>query len=301
MITSFDPASAAFLNGINLIQQRASRDQQQMTTGLRINTVADDPSHIPLLLQTRAQIDRVRQINTNINQVQGEVDTSETALQSAVTLVQRAQTLATQGQSGFNSADTRQQVATELDGVLQQLAGVANTSIGGKYVFAGDSDQTQPYSVDLTLANPISAYAGTASTRQVEAPDGSYFPTAKTAQEIFDSPTPSQNVFQAVTAARAALLNNDQAGINSALSNLTTAGTYLNQQLTFYGVTQNRVSDAQNSGATLVTQLQTELSTIQDADLTSVITDFTQAQTQQQAALASEAKLPRSSLFDYLG
>jgi len=191
--------------------------------------------------------------------------------------------------------------AQELGSVLQQLGGVANTSIGGRYVFGGDSDQTAPYTIDLTQSNPISAYAGTPSTRQVELPGGATIAIARTAQDLFDSPNAQTNVFQTINSLRTALLNNDQAGIDAALPNVRAAGDYLNSQLSFYGEAQNQVNQGVTSGGDLVTQLKTRLSGIQDADLTQAITEFTQANTAEQAALSSRAKIPRGSLFDYLG
>jgi flagellar hook-associated protein 3 FlgL len=301
MLSSLDPASLAFLNGLNQIQARSLRAQQQLTSGRRINSVSDAPSDIPLLVETQSELNHAQQINQNLASVKAEVDGSQSAVASAEALVERAQSLGTQGQSGFVTAESRQQIAQELGGVLQQLVGVADTSIGGRNVFSGDSDQTVPYTIDLTKNNPISAYGGTPSTRQVELPDGTTIPVAKTAQDLFDSPNAQTNVFQSINNLRLALLNNDQAGIDAALPTVRGSGDYLNSQLSFYGQAQNQVDQGATTGATLVTQLQTRLSGIQDADLTQSITEFTQANTAEQAALSSRAKLPRGSLFDYLG
>ncbi|MDQ2950583.1 MAG: hypothetical protein M3Y27_32400, partial [Acidobacteriota bacterium] len=114
MISSLDPASLSFLNGLDRIQRRTDRAQRELTTGLRINVASDDPSQIADLLATRARLDRITQINSNLDQVKSEVDTSEAALQSAVKLVEHAQSLATQGESVFNDANSRNDIATEL-------------------------------------------------------------------------------------------------------------------------------------------------------------------------------------------
>jgi len=75
----------------------------------------------------------------------------------------------------------------------------------------------------------------------------------------------------------------------------------LNTQLAFYGTAQDSVTAATSSAATLTTQLQTQISGIEDADETQSILDLTQAQTQQQAALESFQQIPQTSLFNYLG
>jgi flagellar hook-associated protein 3 FlgL len=300
VINILDPASQAFLAGINQIQQKLQNAQAQLTTGLKINNVSDDPAALPDLWQTRANLSQVQQINSNLGLVNTEANTAESVLQNAVSMVQRAETLGTQGANGTVDANTRNDLAGELGSVLQQLVSAANTQVGGRYIFAGDSDQTAPYAYDPTQAYPVSSYQGSPTTRTIQSPDGSTFAVALTAQQIFDSPNAAQNVFESISALQQALATNNSAGINAALGDVQSADTYLNQQLAFYGTVQDRVSSATNYCQNYITQLQTQLSGIQDADETQAITDLTQAQTQLQAALESRAQIPRHTLFDFL-
>jgi flagellar hook-associated protein 3 FlgL len=300
MITSLDPASQAFLAGINQIEQNMQSAQAQLTTGLKINTVSDDPSQIPDLWQTRQNLSQVQQINANLGLVSTEVNTGESVIENAVTLVERAESIGTQGASDTVSASAREDLSGELGSVLQQLVAAANTQVSGRYIFAGDTDQTAPYSYDPTQLYPVSAYQGSTTTRTIQAPDGSTFPVALTAQQIFDSPNASENVFESISALQQALANNDSAGINAAISDVQSSDGYINQQLAFYGTVQDRVTSATNYCANYITQLQTQLSGIQDADETQSITTFTQTQTELQAALESRAQIPRTSLFNFL-
>lgn len=300
MITSLDPSALSFLRGLEQIQTRAENAQQEMTTGLKINVVSDAPDQIADLYQTRSELDQTQQIDANLGRVKTETDTAESSLESAETLVERAQTLASQGATGTATAQNRQDLADELGAILQQLVTTANTTVEGRYIFAGDADQQAPYSIDLTQNNPISAYQGSTSTRQIQGADGTSFAIAKTAQDIFDNQNGPTNVFTAVNNMRVALLNNDQNAINAALPDVQAASTYMNQQLAFYGTVQNRVSAEKDFAKNYETQIQSQLSNIQDADLAQAITELQQAQTQQTAALTSRAQLPRTSLFDYL-
>lgn len=300
MISLLDPSTQNFLTGLNQIQRRAQKAQLELTSGLKINNVSDAPDEIANLWQTRSDLASTQQIDSNLGRVKTETDTAEGALQSAVTLLERAQTLGAQGATATNTSQSRQDLAGEIGAVLQQLVTTANTSVEGRYIFSGDADQQQPYTFDLTQPTPVSTYQGSTTSRQVQGADGSVFSIALTAQDIFDSPNAQQNVFTSINNLRQALLNNDDAGISSALADVQTAGTYLNQQLAFYGTVQDRVSANIDFAKNYETQLQTQLSGIQDADLTQSITDLQQAATAQQAALASRAQLPRTSLFDFL-
>src|SRR5579872_5464542 len=175
MISSLSASAQSFLVGLAQIQAREQQAQQQLTTGLKINVVSDAPDQISGLLQTRSDLAQTQQIDANLNRVTTEVNTAETALQSAVNLVTRAQSLGTQGASDLASSDTQQNVAQELGAVLQQLVAAANTTVEGRYIFSGDSDHQAPYTIDLTQGNPISAYQGSAATRQIQGPNGAVF------------------------------------------------------------------------------------------------------------------------------
>jgi flagellar hook-associated protein 3 FlgL len=302
MITFYNEQTQAFLDGMGRIQERQKQAQLELTTGLRINAVSDAPDEISDLLSVRSAIARNTQIGKNLASIKTETDTAESVISSAVTLVERAQSLGTQGASDMATPATRQQLADELGSVLTQLVNGANTTVGGRYIFGGDSDQTQPYTIDLTQGNPISAYAGTVATRQVELADGSSISISKTAQDIFDgSGASGNNVFMAINSLRNALIDNDSAGISSSLAQVNSSDTYINNMLSFYGTVQDRVATAIGFSSQYDTQLRTQLSTIQDADETQSIIDLNQAATQQQAALASEGQIPRTSLFNFLG
>jgi flagellin-like hook-associated protein FlgL len=121
------------------------------------------------------------------------------------------------------------------------------------------------------------------------------------AQTIFDSPDATQNVFTSINNLRETLLNGGSAAsVTGALADVQTSDTYLNQQLAFYGNVQDEVASASNDAQNNETQLQTQLSGIQDADEAAAITQLTEGQTAQQAALVSRAQLPKTTLFDYI-
>jgi flagellar hook-associated protein 3 FlgL len=300
MISSLSPSAMNFLNGMAQLQQEALTADSEMTTGLKINTVSDDPGAIASLYETRSELTQTQQTDTNLGQVTAEVNTAESTLSSAVTLVQQAETLASEGDTGTATASTRVDIAGELGSILQQLVGAANTSVEGRYIFAGDSDQTQPYTIDLTQTNPISSYQGSASTRQIQGGDGTTFAVSETAQNIFDDPTGQENIFSSINNLRVALLNNDQTAIDAAMPSMSTVGTYLNQQLAFYGNVQDRVTSETNFDGNYETELQTQMAGIQDANMAQAITQMQQVQTDETAALTAQAQFPKTSLFDFL-
>lgn len=301
MISSLDPATDRFLNDLSKIGDRMNRAQQQLASGKRLQAPADQPDQISSLLESRAQLAQVLQIQQNLGQQKTIVDASEQGLQNAALVLDRLQTIATQGNTGTQTADTRASMATEVEGLLGELVAISQTSVDGRYIFSGDADQATPYTLDLTQPNPISAYGGAQATLRAQRPGGTTFAIARTAEEIFDNPDANKNVFQAANNLRLALQANDQTAIGQALAQLGTASTHLNAQLAFYGGVQNQVATATNDTSNSEVRLRTELARIEETDPAQAIVEMNQAQIQQQTALQTFSKIPRSSLFDYLG
>lgn len=302
MISSLNPSAQQFLNNLDLINQQMQQAETELSTGLSVNQASDAPGKMSSILQAQASLSSTQQLNTDIAQTNTEVNSGEQAMESAVQLFDQIQTLGSEGDTSTATASSNAQLAQQAASILQEMVGLANTQSGGRYIFAGDTDQVEPYSIDMTQNPPVvSSYQGSATTRVAQSPDGSTFPVALTAQTIFDSSDPSTNAFTAIQNLATALTNNDTAGIQTAVAGLANVSAYLNQQLAFYGTTQQTVQNATTYGQTLQTQLQTQVGNLEDADSAAAIEQLTQAQTQDQAALQSEALLPRTTLFNFLG
>jgi flagellar hook-associated protein 3 FlgL len=301
MISGLDPSTDRFLRELNWISDRARTAQHRLTSGKKVERASDSPDGVTHLLTVRADLARTEQITFNLNRVKTETDTAEQTLGNAIKLVERAIVLAAQGANTTTSTASRATAGAEVAGILEQLVNMSQVRVENRYVFAGDLDQQIPYTYDATQPYPVTAYAGAASTRKAEHPSGFLFSTSRTAQEIFDSPVAGQSVFHAVDNLRTALQNDSQPGVVAAISELHTAGTHLNQQLAFYGFVQNRVTEATDFANRKQVLLKAQLADIEDADPYREATELQQASTQLQAAMASHAQLPRSSLFDYLG
>ncbi|HLX44171.1 MAG TPA: flagellin [Bryobacteraceae bacterium] len=300
MISSLSASNQQFINNLQQITGELNDDALAISSGVEMREVSDNPDQVSELLQARAALATSQQISTNLSSVTTEVNTGEQALQTAVQQFDLVQTLGAQGATGTQTASSRAALALQLQTIEQQFVGLANTNIGGRYIFAGDQDQTAPYIYDPTQANPVSAYQGSPSTRITQDAEGGTFPIALTAQQIFDSSDPTTNVFTAINNLITALNNNDQTATAAQVNGLANVAVYLNTQLAFYGTTQDSLTAATNFAQTQQTQLQSQISTLQDTDMTSAITDMTQTQTQEQAALAAEGRIPRTTLFDFL-
>ncbi len=300
MVSSLRPADQQFLNGLNTIIQRASTDQLQISSGVRMRQVSDSPDQVSALLQARAGLSMSQQISSNLGKVKTEVDGGEQTLEAAVQLFDQIQTVSASGATGTATAANRLLFSQQLQSFEQQMVGLANTSVSGRHIFAGDTDHVQPYTYDAAQPNPVSAYQGSASTRVAQHPDGATFSIALTAQQIFDSTDPTTNVFATMNNLITALQTNNDVAIQAANGGVSKVGDFLNQQLAVYGTTQNAISSATDYAQTQQVQFEIQIGGLENTDTAAAILDMTQSQTQEQAALGSRAQMPTKTLFDYL-
>ena len=295
-----DAHSDRFLNDLAAINQRIGRATREISSGRRINTASDAPDEISHLLSLRSSLSATVQSKANLGRVQTEVDTSERALSHAVDVLDRVQVLGTQGGTDLLDAEVRRTLSGEVEQLLGQLVNAANSEIEGRFVFAGDTDQTPPYSFDPSQDDAVSDYGGATTTRQVGHPSGSRFAVSKSASTIFEAAEPENNVFGAVNALRNALRDSDAAAVRTALTQVRTAARYLNSQQSFYGGVQNQVTEATDYAEKQIVLIKQQLSGVEDADVTAAILELKDATQVQELALAAESRRPRSTLFDYL-
>jgi flagellar hook-associated protein 3 FlgL len=305
MIHNIDPSSERFLADLARIQRSAERAMRQISSGLRVTAPSDAPDQISDILQLHASLARNAQLRDNLNRLKSEVDTAEQTIGHAVTLVERVRTLASQGVTATMTAENRRILAGEVQGLLEQLLVASQTTVEGRFVFSGDQDQAPAYVLDLTAPNGVNRLFTTQATRLVVHPSGTTFTAGRTAEQIFDhrnadDSLAADNVFAAVNAVRVALENNSEPDLDAALTNIRLAGDYLNQQLSHYGAIQNKVAEAIAFANKLELQLKTELGARQDADLASAAIELQQARTSEEVAMSARARLPRTSLFDFL-
>lgn len=305
---SIQTAANQFLSNLSALEQRLDTANKQVSSGLRVQTVSDDPAVVSQIVQLNAQIDANSQVKTNLSQVQTEVNAAESAINTATTLLDRASQIATAGSSSTSTVD-RTQLAQQVQDIAIEMQQLADTQVGGRFVFSGDSDQTPPYKPVDFATNPLNgvgAYQGSASTRTVVDSYGGRISISVTAQDIFDGggalpPPPNNNsVFQKLASLYAALMANDPTATAQAAADLETAANYLNAQQAHYGDIQNKIADALTSQGALDTNLRAQLSTAQDADEAQAVIQQQTDNTALSAAETAYSSFPKKSLFDYL-
>lgn len=176
--TIFDSNVAA----LNQQQARLSHTQQQITTGRRILTAADDPVAAARALDISQSDAMNTQYTSNRNAASSTLTMAESTLQSVTSLIQDVRDATIGAQSGSLTASNRTTIASGLSGRLQELVGLANSTDGaGNYLFAGFQSKTQPF-VDTSAGV---AYFGDDGQRNVQVSASRQMASSNSGADVF--------------------------------------------------------------------------------------------------------------------
>ncbi len=152
--------------GVSGLQQRQQDQihlQQQISSGRRVMTPADDPIAASSALNVRQSQALNAQYKTNGDMAKSQLSLEESALSALTALLQDARTLAVNAGDPTLTNTDRAALATELDGRYQELLGIANRGDGnGQFLFSGYQGATQPFS---ETTPGVVAYGGDAGQR----------------------------------------------------------------------------------------------------------------------------------------
>jgi flagellar hook-associated protein 3 FlgL len=119
---------------------------QQMATGQRILSPADDPAGAARAAELTQSESANTQYSTNRTAAVNTLSLSQGVLESVTSLLQDLQTTALTAGNGTLSDVSRKALATDVQGRLQDLLGLANSTDGaGSYLFSGAQGNVKPF------------------------------------------------------------------------------------------------------------------------------------------------------------
>src|SRR5581483_6661731 len=219
MLPSLSGPTQQYLSDLQNLNSEMTTVTRQLSSGLRVSSVADDPSAVEGIMMDQAQITQLQQTQTNLNNLKPEMDSGDSALQQAMQNVETAIQIASQSSSPLSNPFSNAQLVIQVQGILQNLVNLSGTSVNGRYIFSGDLDQQALYTLDPTQPTGVRQLATANATRSVTDSHGVQIWLGKTASEIFDHQNPNgtpatDNVFAAVNSLLTALqANNSSAAV----------------------------------------------------------------------------------------
>ena len=181
------------LNSINAQQSDLMHLFQQIGSGQRMVTPADDP-----LAAARAiNISQSQSLNTQYTANRGvaktSLNTEESVLNSVTTLMQDVKSRLVQAGNGTLSDDDRATLANVLTNAKASLLALANSTDGnGQYLFSGMHGTNAPYAQDTTGKV---TWQGDAGQRNIQVDQTRQMPDSDVGADVFQRATPGTNVY----------------------------------------------------------------------------------------------------------
>jgi flagellin len=142
-------------NNLNGSQSLLAQSLTRLSSGLRINSAADDAAGLAISQQFSTQINGTNQAINNANNAVSETQTAAGALNTIVNNLQSIRTLAVEAANGSNSASDRQALDQQVQQQISEITQIAQQTFNGLQVLNGSSG-VQTYQVGANVGNTIS-------------------------------------------------------------------------------------------------------------------------------------------------
>ncbi|HZO94442.1 MAG TPA: flagellin [Candidatus Baltobacteraceae bacterium] len=156
-------ANQASLN-LNKNQAALSTAVNRLSSGLRINSAADDPSGLAISESLQAQVNGFDQASQNVQDATNAAQVADGALATTTDILQRIRTLAVEGASDITSTTDRSNLQSEVNQLLLEVNRISqDTNFNGQALLDGshagfqqevDANYTIESNADLATAGP---------------------------------------------------------------------------------------------------------------------------------------------------
>ena len=287
---------------------------KRLSSGLRINSAADDAAGLQISDRLESQIQGLNQGNRNANDGISLAQTAEGALEEVTSMFQRVRTLAQQAANGSNTDTDRLAIQDELRNLMAEVNRVAkDTTFGGQNLLDGTYKASFQVGVDAvqTIGFSMRSVGGTAANRSLSTNGGFTLSgvasiasavggvsLAKLASGISAIGVPTSTTF--ATSFRATGISvSSQANAQNVLAGMDALVAVVDKKRAELGAVQNRFQSTIRNQANISENLSGAKSRIKDADFAAETAMLTRNQILQQATttiLAQANQRPQAAL-----
>ena len=232
--------SLTIQQALNTNQRTLSQSIQQLSTGTRVNSAADDAAGLAISNKMTSQIKGLNQAVRNANDGISMLQTADGASQEITNMLQRMRELAVQSVNGTNSSNDRTSLNKEFQDLQKQIANITkNTSWNGTKVLSGAG--VIKYQVGSGSGQVITATFTSLNTSAV----GLY---VSAASEILSATSASGNITKIDSALTA--INDYRSTIGSKINRLVYAADNASNVSMNQAASRSRILDTDYAKAT---------------------------------------------------
>ena len=116
------------LNHLNSAQNAQAKSMQKLSSGLRINSAADDAAGLAISEKMRGQIRGLDQASRNAQDGISMIQTAEGALNETHDILQRMRELSVQSSNDTNTLDDRKEIQKEVEQLKSEINRISDTT-----------------------------------------------------------------------------------------------------------------------------------------------------------------------------
>ncbi len=277
--------------------------QEQLSSGLRVNRPSDDPLNARMAIYAKAMIAQNEQYMKNITTIRPYLNEAETSIMNTLDTIQRARELAIRGRNSTNAQLQRDQIATEINQLIESVLSEANHQTSGRYIFGGTVTATPPFQETRGANGEIISvtYQGNDNYINAEITEGVQVITNQTGREVFlTTGVQSTDILQTLISLRDDLRSANFTGIDQRIQETNHAINQLSLSLARIGAVSKRLDDTEGKLENANIEFQRVVSDSIDADFAEVIVNLNTQTNAYQAALNATSRVIQPSLLDYL-
>ena len=246
-----------------------STAMQRLSSGLRINTAADDAAGYAIAQGLTSQVNGLQQASQNVSDATSMTQTADSALNNVQSMLQRVSELAVQYGNGDLSSQDKTDIQSEVNQLTQEI-------------------DRQRGSVQFNGINLLNGSAGSGGAVTFQVGPAANDTLSVSFQDIESSSNLGTSAFTWSNASSGGtVFDLSQSGavsaINTAINNISSLAATL-------GAVQNRLQYTATAISTTQENMSSSLSSIQDVNMASEMTTLTQQQVLQQAGTAMLAQ-----------
>lgn len=289
-----------FLKNISKSYDQMGKISEQMQTQKKITRPSDDPVVAMKGIAYRTNLLEGQQYKRNFSEAHNWMDNTDAALDQATKALQRIRDLTLQANNGTLEEDQKKSISKEIEQLRDQLAEIANTRVGDKYIFNG-TDTLKPPVGDITGTKidpntnaPIYEVSQNDKPVNLELSKGVYIQVNSTG--IF-----TEDLFSGINKLLDKLNSGDTKGnLDGDLTNIDKSINSIVNERATVGARDNRIQlmeDRIDQQEVIATKM---MSQNEDVDIEKVITDLVMQESVQRATLGMGARIIQPSLLDFL-
>ncbi|WP_279386987.1 flagellar hook-associated protein FlgL [Lucifera butyrica] len=318
--------SSNFMNNYTNALNKVTTLQNQLSSGIAVSKPSDDPVKMTRTLECFSSISQNDEYQQNANDAVSWMTTSTQAAQNIATALTTIKGLVSKATSVATDSTSLNSIADQINSAIDEIVQLGNTQTGGRYVFSGQNDQTQPLTRNSTTG--VVTYSGTydgesgnatAGTITMQISPGTVDPVRDKinidGQELFGKLGAMDSNITTFTGTLTSsqpqlfadlnqIVADVKSGNTTAMSNdigaLSNDSDTVNQAQTSQGAKQTTYQTMLTLLTSQNTTLQSNLKDNRDLDVAQASISFAEATSVYNAALSVGAQVLPKTLVDYI-